>query len=99
MNNQDNIPPELEVKFRRLVAIKKAFGGVGDFLESQEAARRLAEKEADAEFEKLALEIEEREAKRKQIWGSKYPRVLGDLPGTPVHRVKQGKQKGKKKVQ
>lgn len=79
----------------RLVKRVLAYAGSDDSLEALESYRREAEKVASAELDRLALELAEKEAERRKLWGKKFPRVLGQKPDEPdktsspaIHPVK-----------
>jgi len=82
-----------------------AYAQSDNSLEALEAQRREAEKVAAAELDRLALDLAEKEAERRKLWGNKFPRVLGQKPEEPgkthpptIHPVKSGKKPAKRGV-
>lgn len=77
--------------------------GVFPTLEALQAQRETERQLACLELEEMAQQFKREEEKRKQLWGSKFPRVLGAVPPTkpeakeksnnPVKRKKSGKTK------
>lgn len=68
-----NLPPDAAKELNRIMYT--------DPREVMYQLEREARKLANKQFEELRIEIQEKEAERRRLWGSKYPRVLGQKPG------------------
>jgi len=88
--NNDLTPDQM-----RLVKRVLAYAQSDNSLEALEAQRREAEKVAAAELDRLALDLAEKEAERRKLWGNKFPRVPGQKPEETSNPVKTGKGKAK----
>ena len=68
-------------------------------LESLQAIHEQERQQACAAMDEMAKQFAREDAKRKKLWGNKYPRVLGQKPAEspkPVNPVKRKTVKGRK---